>query len=46
MKIWIVWVDGEQEYASNKFHEANARYRMLENGLGEERVKMTVEIEA
>ena len=43
MKVYVVWLDGEREFASDKWIEAKARYQQLENGFGEDRVNMTVE---
>ncbi len=40
MRIWIVTVDGNQDFASNKWNEANDRYQDLKAGFGDERVKM------
>jgi hypothetical protein len=43
MKVYVVYLDGEREFASDKWMEAKARFQQLKNGLGEDRVKMTVE---
>lgn len=43
MKIYVVWLDGEREYASDKWLEARERCLMLENNFGVDRVEMTIE---
>ena len=43
MRIYVVWVDHELEYASDKWLEARSRYLQLADGLGADRVDMTVE---
>lgn len=43
MKIYVVWLDFEREYASDKWCEAKARYNFLADHYGEGRVDMTVE---
>ena len=44
MKIWVVWLDGEREYASSKYTEAHERYWDLVKGYGADRVDMTKEV--
>ena len=43
MKVYVVWLDGEREFASCFWPDAKSRYLELEVGYGEDRVDMTVE---
>lgn len=43
MKVYVVWMDGEREFASCFWHDAKSRYFELEYEFGEDRVDMTVE---
>lgn len=43
MKVYVVWMDDEREFASYKWQEAQDRYLQLLKGFGEDRVDVTVE---
>jgi len=42
-KVYVVWMDDEREFASDKWLEAQDRYLQLLRGFGEDRVDVTVE---
>ena len=44
MKVWSVWVDGNCDFASEKYFEAKSRANYLANLYGKERVTITMEV--
>ena len=43
MKVWVVYLDGEAEYASVDWYDAHDRYLQLIWGFGKNRVEMRLE---
>ena len=44
MRIWVVYLDGETEYANTDWYDVHDRYVDLLNGFGEDRVEMRMEV--
>ena len=43
MKVYVIWFDGEREFASSQWREAKDRQLFLEAHYGENRAVITVE---
>lgn len=44
MKIWVVYLDGEPEYANTDWYDVYDRFIDLAKGFGDGRVEMKMEI--
>lgn len=44
MKIYVVWLDGEREFSSDKYFEARSRFNFLVEVYGDSRVEFKQEI--